>query len=120
MFKIFNKKRNNDKLNAVNNITINASNDMGADDIRKVIQKLSLSKNVLTASENIPRIKTRVIIGLDNNHDFDTYSYETVQEINEKLKSDSDFITIGDLVLKRESIESIWKTTEEYRGGTKA
>ncbi|MFV3013571.1 hypothetical protein ACLD43_17540 [Clostridium botulinum] len=118
MFKIFNKKRNNDKPNEVNNITINAPNGMGADEVRKEISKLS--KNFLTLSENIPRIKTRVIIGLDNNHDFDTYSYETVQEINEKLKSDSDFITIGDLVLKRESIESIWKTTEEYRGGTKA
>ncbi|EHN17036.1 hypothetical protein [Clostridium sporogenes] len=119
MFKIFNKKRNNDKLNELrNNITINVPNDMGADEVRKEISKLS--KNVLTPLEDTQRVKTKVIIELNSGRDFDTYSYDTVQEINEKLNSDSDFITIGDLVLKCESIESIWKTTEEYRGGTKA
>ncbi|KEI75888.1 hypothetical protein [Clostridium botulinum] len=120
MFKIFNKKRNNNKPNEINNITINASNDMGADEVRKEISKLGLSKNFLTPLEDTQRIKTKVIIELNNCRDFETYSYDTVQEINKKLKSDSDFITIGDLVLKRESIESIWKTTEEYKGGTKA
>ncbi|MBY6877916.1 hypothetical protein [Clostridium botulinum] len=121
MFKIVNKKRNNDKANELNNnITVKIPNDMKIDDIRKAISKLSLSKNVLTPLEDTQRIKTKVIIELNNGRDFETYSYDTVQEINEKLKSDSDFITVGDLVLKRESIESIWKTSEEYKGGTKA
>ncbi|MBY6965314.1 hypothetical protein [Clostridium botulinum] len=118
MLKIFNKKRNNDKPNRVNNITINAPNDMGANEVRKEISKLS--KNFLTPLEDTQRIKTKVIIELNNGRDFETYSYDTVQEINKGLNSDSDFITIGDLVLKRESIESIWKTSEEYKGGTKA
>ncbi len=117
MFKIVNKKRNNDKPNELNNnITVNVPNDMGIDDIRKAISKLSLSKNVLTPLEDTQRIKTKVIIELNNGRDFETYSYDTVQEINEKLNSDLDFITIGEFVFKRESIENIWKTTEEYKG----
>lgn len=61
-------------------------------------------------------IKTGMIIELDNNHDSHTYSYDTVQEINQKLNSDLEFITIGDLVLKRKSIISVMKTEEKYKG----
>lgn len=107
--------KNNDKLNELKNITVNISKDVELADIKKSISKLS--ESILMSSENISRIKTKVIIGLNTSHDFGTYSYDTVQEINEKLNSDSDFITIGDLVLKRKSIESIWKTSEEYKGG---
>lgn len=114
MLKIFNKKRNNDKPNEVNNITINAPNDMGVDDVRKEISKLGLSKNVLASSENIQRIITKIYIELENREDFETYSYDTVEEINNKLNSDAEFITIGDLVLKRKSIVSIEKENNEY------
>ncbi|NFH34443.1 hypothetical protein FC976_18435 [Clostridium sporogenes] len=114
MLKIFNKKRNNDKPNEVNNITINPPNDMGVDDVRKEISKLGLSKNVLASSENIQRIITKIYIELENREDFETYSYDTVEEINNKLNSDAEFITIGDLVLKRKSIVSIEKENNEY------
>ncbi|KIN80949.1 hypothetical protein [Clostridium botulinum] len=123
MFKIFNKKRNNDKPNElINNITINTPNGMKGDDIRKAISKLSLNKNVLTSldSENIQRITTKIYIGLESREDFETYSYDTVEEINNKLNSDAEFITIGDLVLKRESIVIVMKILEEDKGGNKA
>ncbi|NFM72846.1 hypothetical protein FDB95_14920 [Clostridium botulinum] len=104
MFKIFNKKRNNDKPNGVNNITINAPNDMGADDIRKAISKLS--GNTLETSE---KNKNKIYIELENRDIFETYSEDTVQEINYKLNSKEEFITIGGLVLKREPIVSVEK-----------
>lgn len=105
MFKIFNKKRNNDKLNELkNNITINVPNDMEVDDIRKAIQKLS--GNTLEASE---KNKNKIYIELENRDIFETYSEDTVQEINYKLNSKEEFITIGGLVLKREPIASVEK-----------
>ena len=64
--------------------------------------------------------KIRVIVQLDNNYDFDTELYDTIEEINNKLNSDAEFITIGDLVLKRESIVSVIKILEEDKGGNKA
>ncbi|NFI47855.1 hypothetical protein FDA77_18715 [Clostridium botulinum] len=74
---MFIKKRKNDKPNQLNNnIRINAPNDMGADEVRKEISKLS--KNFLTPLEDTQRIKTKVIIELNNGRDFETYSYDTV------------------------------------------
>ncbi|NFM56627.1 hypothetical protein FDB98_06580 [Clostridium botulinum] len=104
MFKIFNKKRNNDKLNAVNNITINAPKDVDYDEIKKSISKLS--GNTLEASR---KNKNKIYIELENRDIFETYSEDTVQEINYKLNSKEEFITIGGLVLKREPIVSVEK-----------
>ncbi|OPD28821.1 hypothetical protein AL713_17535 [Clostridium botulinum] len=104
MFKIFNKKRNNDKPSTVNNITINAPKDVDYDEIKKSISKLS--GNTLEASR---KNKNKIYIELENRDIFETYSEDTVQEINYKLNSKEEFITIGGLVLKREPIVSVEK-----------
>ncbi|NHL37733.1 hypothetical protein FDE95_14215 [Clostridium botulinum] len=104
MFKIFNKKRNSDKLNELKNITINAPKNVEYADIKKSISKLS--GNILEASG---KNKNKIYIELENSDIFETYSEDTVQEINYKLNSKEEFITIGGLVLKREPIVSVEK-----------
>ncbi|MCW6085525.1 MULTISPECIES: hypothetical protein [Clostridium] len=104
MFKIFNKKRNNDKLNALKNITINVPKNVDYAEIKKSISKLS--GNTLEASG---KNKNKIYIELENRDIFETYSEDTVQEINYKLNSKEEFITIGGLVLKREPIVSVEK-----------
>ncbi|MBE1304557.1 hypothetical protein G4W71_11045 [Clostridium botulinum] len=104
MFKIFNKKRNSDKLNELKNITINVPKNVEYADIKKSISKLS--GNILEASG---KNKNKIYIELENSDIFETYSEDTVQEINYKLNSKEEFITIGGLVLKREPIVSVEK-----------
>ncbi|MBO0571868.1 hypothetical protein FDF50_08225 [Clostridium botulinum] len=104
MFKIFNKKRNNDKLNELKYITINVPKNVDYAEIKKSISKLSGN-----ALETSGKNKNKIYIELENKDIFETYSEDTVQEINYKLNSKEEFITIGGLVLKREPIVSVEK-----------
>ncbi|WP_061342978.1 hypothetical protein [Clostridium botulinum] len=53
------------------------------------------------------REKTKVIIIIENIGVVDTISDETVDEINSKLNSNKEFITIGNLNVKRKSVISV-------------
>ncbi|AIY82199.1 hypothetical protein U728_3753 (plasmid) [Clostridium botulinum 202F] len=56
---------------------------------------------------NEKRERTKIFITLENKEFIDTFSDETIDEINSKLNSNKEFITIGNLNVKRKSVISV-------------
>lgn len=85
-----------------------------AEELRKVLSRLDLGNLNGRRYNVLPRKNTLTYIystsGIDN-----AYTDDTIQEINAKLNSNKEFITIGNVTVKRESVIQVIKTDKEFK-----
>ncbi len=78
--------------------------------------KLELAKfnfgtlNGIQVNINEKRERRKIFITLENSEYIDTFTDETIDEINLKLNSSEEFIRIGNLNVKRKSVISVLKS----------
>lgn len=63
----------------------------------------------------LPRKNTLTYIYTLESEDKETYTDDTIQEINIKLNSNEEFINIGNVVVKRKSVIQVIKTDKEFK-----
>ena len=86
-----------------------------AEDLKKILSRLEIGGLTGRKYEVLPRENTLTYIYTNNGEAETTYTDDTTQEINMKLNSDKDFITIGNVVVKRESVIQVIKTDKEFK-----
>lgn len=72
-----------------------------------------MSKNRIVDTEGNSREEIKVAIDMINEEYFNTKTYLTIREINQSLNSDMDFINIGNVIVKRESVVDVYKVEEK-------
>lgn len=86
-----------------------------AEDLKKILSRLEIGGLTGRKYEVLPRENTLTYIYTNNGEAENTYTDDTTQEINIKLNSDKEFITIGNVVVKRESVIQVIKTDKEFK-----
>ncbi|MFR1378454.1 MAG: hypothetical protein ACLSTJ_05805 [Clostridium neonatale] len=85
-----------------------------AEDLKKILSRLEIGGLTGRKYEVLPRTNTLTYIYTDGVESESTYTEDTIQEINEKLNSDKEFITIGNIVIKRKLVMEVIKTDKEF------
>lgn len=83
------------------------------DEVLKKAQEMC--KNRVIDTEGNIHERIRVVVETECRGDFDTYTWNTIAEIKQMLNSNMDFINIGDIVVKRESVVGVYKIEEQSK-----
>ena len=74
-----------------------------------------MGKNRVIDTEGNIHERIRVVIETECTDNFDTYTWNTIAEINQMLNSNMGFINIGDIIVKRESVVGVYKIEEQSK-----
>ena len=74
-----------------------------------------MGKNRVVDTEGNIHERINIVVETESRGDFDTYTWNTIAEINQMLNSNMDFINIGDIVVKRESVVGVYKIEEQSK-----
>lgn len=73
----------------------------------------AMGKNIVVDTEGNIHERIKVMVQTGFNDGFDTYTWNTMLEINQMLNSNMDFINIGDIAIRRKSIIGVYKIEEK-------